>query len=128
MKVRTNSTLNDTSKDNSSTFKRKIPLFDDAESEWETDEEWGLRLASPSPSAGPSKKKIKTEKEDGPSVATAVLNPASTSPVIPSASVEVALSDEEDYSFMMTDPWIIDNLIPHVALLLSRIIFYTAKK
>lgn len=119
MKVRTNSTLNDTSKDNSSTFKRKIPLFDDAESEWETDEEWGLRLASPSPS----------------SIATAVLNPASTSPVIPSASVEVALSDEEDYSFMMTDPWIsrdrkkiIDNLIPHVALLLSRIIFYTAKK
>lgn len=90
MKVRTNSTLNDTSKDNSSTFKCKIPLFDDAESEWETDEEWGLRLASPSPS----------------SIATAVLNPASTSPVIPSASVEVALSDEEDYSFMMTDPWI----------------------
>jgi hypothetical protein len=95
-----NYALNDTSKD----IKRKIPLFDDTESEWETDEEWGIRLASPSASAGPSKKKIKTEKEDEPSIAPA-LNPLSTSSVIP--SVEVVLSDEEDYSFMMNDPWIL---------------------
>ena len=58
-------------------------------------EEWGICLASLSASAGPSRKKIKTEKEDEPSIAPA-LNPLSTSSVIP--SIEVALSDEEDYS------------------------------
>jgi len=106
----TNSDLNDTSKDipgkSSFTSKCRIPLFDNAESEWEMDEEWGIHLASPSASAGPSsKKKIKTEKDNGPSVAAPALNPPSTSCVIP--SVEVALSDEEDYSFMMNDPWIL---------------------
>lgn len=103
----TNSALNvnNISGKSSSTSKCNIPLFDDPESGWETDDKWGTHLASPSASAGPSKKKIKTEKEEGPSIATPAFNHCSTSPVIP--SVEVALSDEVDYLFTMSDPWIL---------------------